>query len=67
MKLHFSTSLFYVSKRFFKLAIKNKSLITEAGGRDGWAGEGLVFKAGRKDGDYHEEMNSKVFEEWVRT
>ena len=40
-------------------------LFSEAGCADGWIHEGLVFKGQQSTEDYHGEMNSEVFEEWV--
>ena len=40
-------------------------LFTEAGCADGWIHKGLVFKGQQSTEDYHGEMNSEVFEEWV--
>ena len=41
------------------------NILTEAGCRDGWIGEGLCFKGQHSTEDYHGEMNAVVFEEWV--
>ena len=40
-------------------------LFVEAGCADGWIYQGLVFRGVHSTEDYHGEMNSKVFEEWV--
>ena len=39
--------------------------IAEAGCREGWIHEGLIFRGQHSTEDYHGEMNAKVFEKWV--
>jgi transposase len=41
-------------------------VIVHAGGRDGWCGEPRVFEARSKSDDYHDNMNSRIFEEYFR-
>ncbi|KAL4708513.1 hypothetical protein ACJJTC_014121 [Scirpophaga incertulas] len=40
-------------------------IILHIGNEDGFVENGhLIFESKRGDGDYHQEMNSKIFEEW---
>lgn len=41
-------------------------VIVHAGGRDGWCGVPKVFEASSKSNDYHDNMDSRIFEEYFR-
>ena len=42
-------------------------IITHAGTKDGFVpGAAMIFQAKKNDGDYHGEMNQKVYEDWFR-
>lgn len=57
---------FYIWTLALRLGTSILIFITfeEMGNKDGWIGEGLLMQS-KKQGDYHQEMNSEVFEEWV--
>jgi hypothetical protein len=40
--------------------------VLHIGSEDGFVGNGSLIFESRKTGDYHEEMNSTVFEEWFK-
>lgn len=41
-------------------------IILHIGSEDGFVENGLLFFESKKTGDYHEDMNSEVFTEWMR-
>lgn len=53
-------------------ALKNPSgkgnhfITLHIGSDEGWVKDGLLMFQSKKSGDYHEEMNAKVFKNWLK-
>lgn len=47
---------------------KGRLIISHIGSDEGFLEDGLlIFESKKNTGDYHEEMNSKCFEDWLKT